>query len=48
METIPPTRDALTQHVKRACYQAVFIWNQALSSCPSVPTPSEWGFGNCE
>jgi hypothetical protein len=48
METIPPTRDALMQHVKRACYQAVFIWNQALSSCPSVPTPSEWGLGNCE
>jgi hypothetical protein len=44
METISPTRDVLMQHVKRARYQAVIIWNQALSSCPSVPTPSEWGW----
>jgi hypothetical protein len=44
METVPPTRDALMQHVKRACCQAVFILDRAHSSCPSVPTPSKGGW----
>jgi len=44
MESIPPTRDALVQHVKRACFQVVFIWNTALQSCPTLPSPSEWGW----
>jgi len=29
MESIPPTRDALIQHTKRACFQAVFIGTSA-------------------
>ena len=44
METIPPKCDAVVQHFKRACYQAVLLWNQALSTCPSVPTLNEWGW----
>ena len=44
MESIPPTRDALIQHTKRACFQAVFVWNQCLKVSPPIPHASNWGW----
>jgi len=44
MESIPPTADSLLQHAKRACFQAVHIWQQCVKSCPSVPSPGDWGW----
>ena len=44
MDNIPPSRDALLQHVKRAAYQAGHIWGQALTLNPILPSPSDWGW----
>ena len=44
MENIPPTLNALEQHVKRAVYQAGHIWGQALTGKPQVPSPGSWGW----
>ena len=50
LEGNPPTRAALEQHVKRACYQAGHVWSQSLVAHPVLPSPSEWGWekdGDC-
>ena len=44
MENIPPTLNALEQHVKRVAYQAGQIWGQTLSGKPKVPSPELWGW----
>ena len=41
---LPPTRDALLQHVKRTAYQAGHIWGQALVPSPTLPSPQDWGW----
>lgn len=43
-DSIPPTRDALLQHVKRTAYQAGHIWGQAHIASPLVPSPRHWGW----
>jgi hypothetical protein len=43
LENIPPTLAALTQHIKRTCYQANCL-NQALLTNPEIPEPSDWGW----
>ena len=44
IEHIPPTKAALTQHVKRAIYQAGYVWSQALKPSPQLSTPALWGW----
>ncbi|XP_014677523.1 PREDICTED: uncharacterized protein LOC106817375 [Priapulus caudatus] len=44
IENIPPSRAALYQHVKRASFQAGHIWAQAMTSSPTLPSPSSWGW----
>lgn len=44
MQNLPPTKAALAEHVKRACYQAGYCWAQALVVSPNVPCPSQWGW----
>lgn len=44
LESIPPTRDALLQHIKRAAYQSGHVWGQCLVVNPALPTPGEWGW----
>jgi len=44
LDNIPPTKDALQQHVKRASYQAGHVWGQSLLTDPCLPSPSEWGW----
>ena len=43
LESIPPTQAALTQHTKRASYQA-YCWNMAMSLVPQLPNPKDWGW----
>ena len=42
IELIPPTSAALFQHVKRAVFQAAYVWGQALLRTPELPDPSDW------
>ena len=42
LENIPPTHDALMQHIKRSVYQAGHVWGQCLLTDPALPDP-----GNC-
>ena len=44
IEAIPPTREALIQHIKRAAYQAGFCWGQMMICLPELPSPAEWGW----
>ena len=44
LENIPPTREALRQHAKRAVYQAGHIWGQSQTANPDMPSPAEWGW----
>ena len=43
LDSIPPSKSALFQHIKRALVVAAFIWKQSLSKTPEIPKPSEWG-----
>ena len=42
-DQLPPTRDALVQHVRRANYQAG-IWLRALEATPNIPSPVGHGW----
>ena len=42
-EALPPTKDALELHIKRAHYQA-FVWKQAACQYPDLPNPDEMGW----
>lgn len=44
MLDIPPTSAALSQHVKRAAYQAGHIWAQCTSKQVILPSPGDWGW----
>ena len=44
IKNIPPTKAALVQHIKGAVYQAGYCWEQATTSSPDLPCPSEWGW----
>jgi hypothetical protein len=48
IENIPPTKDALEQHIKRAAFQAGQIWGQTLAPLQELPSPSEWGWQQCQ
>ena len=41
LEAIPPTHDALLQHMKRAIYQAS-CWRQSLIAQQNLPDPNAW------
>ena len=41
---IPPTQDALLQHVKRAAFQAGFVRAQSMVEWQSLPSPSDWAW----
>jgi hypothetical protein len=44
LDNIPPTKEALHQHVLRSAYQAGQIWSQCLNPLPEVPSPSSYGW----
>lgn len=41
---IPPTSASLEQHIRRATYQAGYVWGQALLPSPALPSPTSWGW----
>lgn len=41
---IPPTKDALEEHVKHTVYEAGHIWGQSLIDLPQTPSPFSWGW----
>ena len=43
LRKLPPSREALLQHTKRACYQAGYIWQECLEDLP-LPDPKLWGW----
>ena len=43
MEPNKPTKAALLQHVRRAAYQAGYVWSHALVPVPVLPSPALWG-----
>ncbi len=43
-KSIPPTRAALMQHLKRSAYQAKCIWSQATVCQPETLSPADWGW----
>ena len=44
LRRLPPTRDALRQHIFRAAYAAGWIWEKPLKHDIQVPSPTEWGW----
>ena len=44
MENLPPTTDALYQHVLRAALQAGHVWAQSLVLDPILPSPEDFGW----
>eukprot|EP00794_Sanderia_malayensis_P004942 gene4942-5588_t len=44
INNIPPTKGALLQHVKRASYQAGFVWGQCLERYSELPSPNAFGW----
>ena len=43
LRKLPPGRDALILHTKRACYQAGYIWREATGDFP-LPDATLWGW----
>ena len=41
---IPPTKGALLQHLKRAVFQASYIWAKSLDPTQNLPSPEQWGY----
>jgi len=48
LELLPPTSNAFVQHVKRAIFQAVFVWGECLISQPHVVDPCLWGWNKVD
>ena len=46
LDGIPPTQDALYQHIRRSLLQAAFIWGKCLHPEQYIPDVTEWGWTN--
>ena len=42
IDALPPTREALRQHIRRTAYQAGYCWGQMMVAAAELPPPSEW------
>ena len=43
LRKLPPSREALSQHVRRSCYQAGYLWQECQADL-LLPEPKEWGW----
>jgi hypothetical protein len=43
-DSIPPTKAALLQHIRRAVYQGGHVWGQCTTLKPLLPNPCDWGW----
>jgi hypothetical protein len=48
VQRIPPTYDALEQHMKRSLFQGGYVWGQVLVPQPVLPSPTSWGWRHTE
>ena len=48
VDRIPPTEKALWEHLKRAIYQAGYVWGRCLQLRLDLPSATEWGWKNDE
>ncbi|KAK3857509.1 hypothetical protein Pcinc_036238 [Petrolisthes cinctipes] len=48
VQRIPPTYDALEQHMKRSVFQGGYVWGQVLVLQPLLPSPTSWGWRQTE
>ena len=46
LRLLPPSRPALTEHVKRALYVARWLWSRSHIDKPDYPNPENWGWRN--
>ena len=44
IENIPPTQDALAQHVLRVGYETGHVWGQATIKSQQLPNPADFGW----
>ena len=44
VDALPPTREALRQHIRRTAYQAGYCWGQVMVVAAELPSPGEWGW----
>ncbi len=44
MDTLPPTKAALVQHIQRSVYQGGHCWGKMLQVRLDMPTPGNWGW----
>ena len=43
LRKLPPSREALEQHTRRACYQAGYVWKKTVRDIV-LPNPENWGW----
>ena len=43
LRSLPPSKEALLQHVLRASYQAGYLWWQSAEEL-KIPDPEQWGW----
>ena len=43
-DSIPPTKAALEQHIRRPVLQGAHTWGQTLLCQPTLPSPADWGW----
>ena len=43
LRKLPPSREALEQHTRRACYQAGYVWKETVRDIV-LPNPENWGW----
>ena len=43
LEKLPPTKDTLTEKIKRCVYQSA-LWRQSLIKDPYMPVSTHWGW----
>ena len=44
IDALPPTREALRQHIWRTAYKAGYCCGQMMVAAAELPSPSEWGW----
>jgi len=47
-EYLPPTKEALIEHIKIATYQACYVWGKSLVAVQVLPSPGSWGWVESE
>ena len=43
LRLLPPSKEALRQHIYRASYQAGYLWRQSVEEL-DIPDPEQWGY----